>query len=553
MKNLFKKIGAFFVSLTKQKSIIITGVISAIFGIIMIYSPYGKIGSHERHFRDLMEHLWEAVMFASFCEIPASFLTEKLKSWKKYLIQLVLGLASGGIMFLVLHLVKEESYVNMYYLGAIFVLVCFCVYIFVPKDDCPSYYANIFSGFLFSFLLVLVSFLGSVLLCYAFDSLICSIDKFSELIETMALIFFQVFFTVIYSYFLYEKRTQPSSKVFKVVFMYIVLPVYLLLIGVLYAYLLKALFMWKLPQGQINWFVSFATAIYLVIYFILKEFKEEKVMKIFYRFGGLILVPLIFVQFPTYFIRLNAYGFTGWRYTSLLYNIFATVCIIFTFIKDGKYVKYAIPVLGVLGIIAAFTPFNLINVAYNSQYGRLVKTLKKYEMFDGNGLVKYDSEKIDETITDEDRETLYGSYVYLNSTSEHKKPNWFSDDKYSFQSFFNIGSENKITKKHGRLYAEMKDYEIDISGFRFLKEKELNYSGYHYDTKETTYKNPLIYEYNNFNLKDYLINHDDESKEPIFITIDNSRTIIIYNYSYKYSLEKEMFESFHIKYFELKK
>ena len=535
------KIQEFGKSLAGRKMILIMTVISAIFGWINICID-GLSSSH-KILMDTMEKLWLASLFWSLCLFSGSFLTEGFAGKKKYLIQGIIAVTTTGLMYIILQFVKLSSYKYMYFLGILAALLCFTIYIFTPKQNANSYYANLFKYFVFTGLLAFVGFLGSILLIFAFSSLIHELHNISDVIACSAILFFQIFYINIFSFYLFEKREEPSGKAFKIIFMYICLPVYEILLLVLYAYLLKALFIFKLPQGQINWFVSFASVIYMVLYFILGEYRDEKVMKLFYKYGAIILIPLMLVQFPAFFIRVNAYGYTGWRYSSLLFNIFSLIFVIFTFIKKGLFTKYAVPVLGGIILLGSVTPLNLIDVAYNSQYKKLCSVLNKYNMFNGKTLTNYDPSVVEKQISIEDRKVLNGAWHYIVYTSEHIKPDWFGEQDYSFKKLFAIEADAGVFEKS--FYFDSNTKEVDISGYSKLKEINL----YYY--KKFVYEKPIIKDID-YDLTDDLLNLKDR-KEPLEILLDENHKAVITSVSYRYSEEESEFSTYNISGYLLEK
>ncbi len=528
-RNLKEVIKAFLGFISSQKTIFIFSVVSAIFGCMYCLD----IGD-EAFFRNL----WLSLLFSTLCLFSGSYLTDKLPSYKKYLIQSILGVATATMMMMIFHFTDEESYKWMYYLGFCFAITCWTIFIFQPKKNNQSYYANILKYFLFCGLVSLVGFLGGILLVYAFSNLLHEINKIDKIIGCIAIIFFEVFYINFFVFHLFEKRTEPSGKAFKTIFMYIVLPVYFLLIVLLYAYLIKALCMMKLPQGQINWFVSFASAIFLVLYFILEEYKEAKALKLFYRFGALILVPLMMVQFPAFFIRVKAYGYTGWRYSSLLFNIFSLCFVVFTFIKKGRYVKFSLPVLGIIILVSSVTPLNIINVAFNSQYNILCSVLDKYGMLnaDRTALTDYDATKIAEDMSYEDKNFLFESWAYIRWTSEHKKPVWM-DKNLGYSEQFGI-SVSGYSIQYINLLFECS--EINIEGYKSLSRISLEKST---DDEEIP---PVIQEIG-YNLRnDILECLDKDSTELFEKVIDDRNKVILTKIYARYNRSADVIEYYDI-------
>ena len=97
------------------------------------------------------------------------------------------------LLYLIFYFEEYESYQEMYYLGIMFAVVAFTIFLFTPKENSKAYYSNILKNFFFCGLISLILFLGLVLLVYAFDNLIHEIDDFGEFIDSIALVCFIVF------------------------------------------------------------------------------------------------------------------------------------------------------------------------------------------------------------------------------------------------------------------------------------------------------------------------------------------------------------------------
>ena len=435
----------------------------------------------------------------------------------------------------------------MYLLGIAFAVICLTITIFVPKTDDKSYYANLVKNFMFSGLICFVGFLGSILLLFAFSSLIVEIDFFEEPILSFLVFWGILVYINLFVFYLFEKRQESSGKAFKIIFLYILFPIYGLLLLILYAYLFKALFTLSLPNGQINWFVSFATVFYLVFYFILREYEDLKIIKLFYRFGALVLIPLVCIQWPAYFIRLNSYGFTGWRYSSLIYNIFSVIFIIFTFIKKGKFTKFAIPVLGVFILWTSVTPFNLIDVAYRSQYNRLVDVLKRNGMFENGRLKESIPDYINESISDEDREQLVSAHNYIRYKSDHERPDWINK-AYAIKEVYNIDAEkseyNLLRYKMNPLEA---NFAVDIKGYSTVQKYNIhNYFG------SVDCKKAFFPETSN-DISELLLSLEKTEENYFYYQVDESTRAFVYDVEYSYNKEKQGFEGYAFDYYLLKK
>ena len=407
---------------------------------------------------------------------------------------------------------------------------------------------------------------GLLLLVYAVQNLILNTDN-NDVYECSCFFCAFIFGVNTFTYYLFNRREDESSgKAFKVITLYILFPVFAVLILILYIYLLKALFLFKLPNGQINWFVSFASCFYIVFYFILREYDELPVIKFFYKFGAFVFIPLILIQIYAYFIRVNAYGFTGYRYSSLLFIIFSIITITLTFIKKGKYVNWAIIALTAIVLYDSVTPFNLINMAHKSQFSRMVKVMNKYDIYDEetDTLKLYDPDALEAAISDDDRAALYSAYRYILWTSDLPQPEWATKVEYDedgqrhteylyFEEVFGI----KTTRADEKILEFEKSFYDKILNIEPYKEfSEIKDSKWSSEYKDGDYieylrEMPEIVFYSKTGKKYCLeeffftINQNVSEDEPLWYIPDDEIAFCFKRIEYKYNTERKLFKNYY--------
>ncbi len=508
---------------------------------------------------DVLEDLIPAFVMATLFAMPATLLTQKLSTLKKYLIQI--GVAAAGFVlgFFSNRGFGNSIYDELYYYGILCAGTLITLYLFIPKDNSRTYFSLVFKHSLFCLFMTGIFNAGLCLLIYAVQNLILNTEEYDAFLCCSFFCAF-VFGVNTFSFYLFNRRQDESSgKAFKVITLYILFPVFAVLILILYIYLLKALILFKLPVGQINWFVSFALCFYIVFYFILREYDELPVIKFFYKFGAFAFIPLIVIQVYAYFIRVNAYGFTGFRYSSLLFIIFSIITIVLTFIKKGKYVNWAIIVLTAIVLFDTVTPFNLINMARKSQYSRLVKVMNKYDLFDeaADTLKPYDSVVLENTITDEDRDTLYSSYQYIMWKSNLPRPEWAlaektSDEvKYrrarSFEDVFGI----KLKREDESLVSLDKDFIFDdILNIAEYKEFTQIHD-YFYESQKNTKEISEIAWYSKsgkkYKFDEFFLSLDANVKTnaPVWYMPDDKVAFCFTEIGYSYNTDRKLYKSYH--------
>ena len=535
------------------KVIFIGSCISFIFSALNVYLD-----------EKIYEELTLAFLMATTFAIPATLLTQKLIPLKKYLFQL-LAVGAGFVLgFFSYRGFGNPIYKELYYFGILCAAILITLYLFIPKEKSRSYFSLVFKYTLFTFFMTLILMGGICLLTYAIQNLILNTNE-SEVYECSCLFCCIIFSINIFCYYLFYRRQEESSgKAFKVITLYILFPVFAILLLILYIYLIKALVLLKLPNGQINWFVSFASCFYIVFYFILREYDQLPVIKFFYKSGAIPFIPLIIIQIYAYFIRVNAYGFTGYRYSSLLFIIFSIITIALTFIKSGKFSRYAIPLLTLIVLFDSLTPWNLINMAHKSQFNRMMKVLNKYDLYDSasDSLKPYDPALLEKTILDEDRDALRSSYRYLSWTSSMPLPEWAMKTEYdngktykskmSFEEVFGI----KATPDEEAIVTFEKNFirkeRINIEAFKEMVPFNFSeYSSKWEDGKWQEYAEeiPAITietKYGDQDLTDFIFSLEPDLSQDglLWYELNENYSICFTSINYRYNKDRRLFNRY---------
>lgn len=512
----------------------------------------------------IYEELTLAFLMGTAFVIPATLLTQKLSSLKKYLFQILAAGAGFVLGFFSYRGFGNPIYKELYYFGILCAAILITLYLFIPKEKSKTYFSLVFKYALFTLFMTLILMGGICLLTYAIQNLILNTAE-SEVYECSCLFCCIIFGINIFCYYLFYRRQEESSgKAFKVIALYILFPVFAILLLILYIYLIKALVLLKLPNGQINWFVSFASCFYIVFYFILREYDELPVIKFFYKFGAIPFIPLIIIQIYAYFIRVNAYGFTGYRYSSLLFIIFSIITIALTFIKQGKFSRYAIPVLTFIVLFDSLTPWNLINMAHKSQFNRMMKVLNKYDLYDSasDSLKPYDPTLLEKTILDEDRLALNSSYRYLSWTSSMPLPEWAMKSenengktyksKMMFEEVFGI----KATPDEEYIVSFEKNFvrkeRINIEAFKEMVPFNFSeYSDKYMDGKWQEYAEeiPAIFigtKYGDLDLTDFIFSLEPDLSQDglLWYEINENYSICFTSITYRYNKDRRLFNRY---------
>lgn len=175
-----------------------------------------------------------------------------------------------------------------------------------------------------------------------------------------------------------EKKTD-YPVVLKFFTQFILIPLLIIYLVILYLYSLKILINWELPRGWVSYLVlvySVLGILALLLVHPLKEQTEKSWVRMFSKIFYYTLIPLLVLLFVAIFTRVLEYGFTEARYFVLLLAIWlSSIFVYFTFYAKST-IKFIPVSLFVFGLFALIFPYlNAFSVAKNSQKNDLVRIL----------------------------------------------------------------------------------------------------------------------------------------------------------------------------------
>lgn len=425
--------------------------------------------------------------------------------------------------------------------GIFLSLIPLTLFLFRPKDDSVPYFALVFKYFAFSAELSLVLNLGILLLSFATNTLFVTIP-FGPINSVLSVSCYCLLGVNLFAhYFFFHREEKSAGKRRMSIYLYILYPVFALLVAILYVYLLQSLILRASPKGRINWFVSIASAFFMFFHFLLKEYKTVFSVKIFYKYGAFILLPLIAVQLVAFAIRINAYGLTRTRVFSAFYIAFSLLFVILTFFKGAKYVDYSLLLLSALFLVSTVTPFSAKNIAFESQKARLERVLEKYGIFDkkSKSLRDFDREALKNEISKEDRQILFDSFAFVKGSK--KAPSWiFGENGKALSAeelFGKFDSAKKASSINKLSLEENYDDVVDITGFSKVKHLSI--------AKSKGFKSKRIKingEFGNFDITDFVLSFKDGTEKSRLYRPDENTMIYIRLMSCDFNEDTKMFE-----------
>lgn len=419
--------------------------------------PYSALRERENAFSENASFLALSAVWCCaasfFAEMLCRFLCAKkdIQGKKKALIHAAGQVLSAVLSVPIFFLLKSGSDWRPFVYGStMFIFVAMGLWMLHKFQDEEKVVPNAVVSLVMQGITVTCLVLGLLLVIFAFKNLIYS---FSNNIPFAACFFFSSF--VIGMNLLVSCVTRPRERVsipkaFNVIVSCALLPIYAMLLLVLYVYFAKCIFTRSMPVGMVNPFVSAATAVYLFFYLALpREGTFSAAGKFLRRWGSVFLLPLIALQCFSFGIRIREYGFTLSRVASLYYIIASIVFCVLPFVKKGKYMKSVYLVLSLAAFLMAVPGTGCISIARFSQTSRIVGIYKAHSLYENGRL---DAAKAEALLSDKEKAAIVSAADELNDFK--KMPSWWvesskEENKYAdaFEKTFGFAHSTKYARR----------------------------------------------------------------------------------------------------------
>ncbi|MDR0404868.1 MAG: DUF4153 domain-containing protein [Oscillospiraceae bacterium] len=388
-----------------------------------------------------------------------------------------IALILSSIPYILLHIYGYNALLIIGLDGIVISEILFILY-FSKTDSMSETFSHFLKSLLFNFFACAIIFGGVSICILAFTILIHNFkDSYKAYLIFGEFVGIVLFGTMLSSVIPTVGSKIKIPKVFNIIVSKIMVPLYVLLLSILYVYLGKILFTWTFPSGQVNWFVSFSSLLFVFFAFSLSQYKSEnKAINLFLKFGGLAIIPTIAMQFVAIYIRVSNYGLTTSRYVSIILNVFALVFAIMFLLKREKSLKHALIVLTGFVLLITVTPLNIIDVPMREQSQRLKMLLSNNSMLTNDIIVP------DGSISLEEKSKIIESYRYVkgNFEASNHKPAFLNKDLidklekeiFGFEKSYNYNSDqrSRIDFSYDYDHIEIGNYSKLYSSFSLFTE-----------------------------------------------------------------------------------
>ncbi len=177
-----------------------------------------------------------------------------------------------------------------------------------------------------------------------------------------------------------SNTTIHFQKALEVFVKFILIPLVLLYLLILYAYSVKILIEWELPKGWVSYLVTVLAFLGFIVQVIInpvqKSIKAWTVNK-FYPWFYILLLPLLVLLFIAIMRRVNDYGITENRYFVLVLAVWILAMALYLlFAKNKRLILLPIS-LFILALASSFGPWGAMGISKRSQLAQFEKVYTK--------------------------------------------------------------------------------------------------------------------------------------------------------------------------------
>ncbi len=177
-----------------------------------------------------------------------------------------------------------------------------------------------------------------------------------------------------------QQTTIEFNKALEVFVKYILIPLIILYLIILYFYSFKILFQWELPKGWVSYLVTalafLGLQVQVFIHPVQKDLKSWTINR-FYPWFYILLLPLIILLFVAIFRRIYDYGITENRYLVLVIAFWILGVALYMLFSKSKNLKNLPVSLFVLAILSSFGFWGVFEVSKKSQINQFITVFEK--------------------------------------------------------------------------------------------------------------------------------------------------------------------------------
>ncbi len=310
------------------------------------------------------------------------------------------------LYFLVLNNISIDSTFLKFFMLCVLSALLFIYIPFIGKNNDSEYYTyKIINSLLITGICYLILVFGIVFISYSLSSLFeITIKRY--LIAQVLLFILGFFMPALFLTGIPKDKyvTNEYPNFIKKGLIYIIFPILLVYTVILYSYFIKILIEFKWPLNVLgNLVMSYLIISILFLYFNNRDNTNSFINKLVRIYPYLLIIPATMMVI-SFILRINEYGFTEFRYFSIILFIFTIFSIVLIKLNKKSSISF---ILVISLFISTFGPLSAFNVSKNSQINRLEKILIDNSILIDNKIVR------NENISKEVKSEIKDLYNYI--------------------------------------------------------------------------------------------------------------------------------------------
>ncbi|QCX01740.1 DUF4153 domain-containing protein [Aggregatimonas sangjinii] len=279
-----------------------------------------------------------------------------------------------------------------------------------------------------------------------------------------------------------QDTTIIFNKALEVFVKYILIPLVLLYLAILYAYGGKILLEWELPKGWVSYLVTALALLGFVVQIIINPVQKTMkswTIRVFHPFFYILLLPLVALLFVAIYRRVSDYGITENRYFVIVLAFWILGMALYLLLAKNRRLILLPFSLFLIALLTSFGYWSAVSVSLRSQFGQFQNVLESVKanenvsspeqheqlrsileyMYNRRALSKLDpitNMAMEETFVDTTDGKLYGYRWFntrrvldslgisidpeaLNPDGEYGIPYNYFDNEYAMEQSYRIG------------------------------------------------------------------------------------------------------------------
>jgi len=209
------------------------------------------------------------------------------------------------------------------------------------------------------------------------------------------------------------ESSTDLPKGLRIFVQFILIPLVVLYLLILYAYMGKIIVQWSLPQGWVTILIMVFSVLGMLAMLLVYPYqhqKENSWVKWYTKGYYVALLPLLTLQYVAIFTRIGDYGFTAPRWAVLAITVWLTWITLYNVFFKGRNIVLIPLTLFITAFLFLLGPLSHKSISISSQTVKINRLLTELKMVKNGKLLVYkDNPKTDSLMGE-----LYSATRYLN-------------------------------------------------------------------------------------------------------------------------------------------